>query len=238
MSVALQNKKILFLSPAFFNYEYIIKKKMECMGATVSFYDERVVKTAWERALLKKTPFLFNKRSEKYFEKIIIENRDKIFDYVLIIRCDLVSEKTLQKLKKTFPKAKFCLYLWDSLSNIPGIEKKIKYFDRATSFDKRDCLSNAKLVFRPLFFSDEFSNMCKKQRYKYDVAFCGTVHSDRYKVLNKIEEDCKKKNLRYLGFYYLQSKFIYFFYKATKRSFKSAMYSKFCFQKKSQEELA
>ena len=37
----LQDKKILFISVRFFNYENIIKEKLEGRGAIVDFFDER-----------------------------------------------------------------------------------------------------------------------------------------------------------------------------------------------------
>lgn len=235
----LQGKKILFFAPAFFNYELIIKSKMEQMGASVAFYDERAVKSALGRAFLKICPSVFTPKSDEYYKTIIKVNERINYDYVFVIKCDMIFERTLKELRRTFPKAKFCLYLYDSVKNIPGIKDKIMHFDYASSFDRNDCESGMGFNFRPLFFSDDFrKNEDDKKEYQYDVAFCGTIHSDRYDILKKVEGHCKNDGLRYSSFYYLQSKFIYYYYKLTKASFRGTKPQDFSFEKKPHKEIA
>lgn len=240
MKTKLWGKKILFLSPAFFNYEKVIQDKLESMGAEVTYYDERAVKSAFDRALLKVFPSLFIGKAQKYYDSILQANRSQSFDYILIIKCDMVSEKTLCAIKRNFPTAKLCLYLWDSIKNSPGIKKKLHYFDYTTSFDRADCNSLRELQFRPLFYSDSFNHVqnAENNDYKYDVAFCGTIHSDRYEVLKKIESQCEKNKLKYYSFYYLQSKFIYYFYRCIKPEFKGVGRNNFSFLKKTHGEIA
>lgn len=239
MHQALEGKRILFLSPAFFGYEDIIKNKMEEMGARVTFYDERSVNSARDRALLKVNPNIFRKKTYEYYKRIITENADAGFDYILIIKCDMPSEQILEELHSAFPKAKFCLHVWDSIKNIPDILNKVKHFDYATSFDRHDCDKNVGFRLRPLFFSDAFFARSEHNGdYRYDLAFCGTIHSDRYDVLKQLEEQCRKANLRFYGFYYLQSRFIYSFYKLTKKSFRGISEAIFSFEKKSHGEIA
>lgn len=231
-------KKILFLAPAFFGYENKIAKKMEDLGANVDLYDVRSVTGAKDRALLKISPKIFATRSQKYYEKIIAENKDKNYDYILVIKCDMTPENILIRFHKEYPNAKLCLYLWDSINNIPGVLKKFKYFDTLHSFDMQDCVNHSELKFRPLFYADEFCKELSTELYKYDISFSGTIHSDRYAVIKAVKKIIAEKGLNSYWFCYLQSKFIYYFYKATKKEFADTKITDFDFQKKGSEEIA
>ncbi len=234
----ISGKKILFFAPAFFGYENKIVKKMEDMGASVDMYDVRSVTSAKERALLKVFPKIFSLKSLSYYKKIIEANKGKDYDYILVVKCDMTPESILQRFRKEYPNAKLCLYLWDSIDNIPGILDKFKYFDTLHSFDMEDCKKHLELKFRPLFYADQFCKELSAQEYKYDVSFSGTIHSDRYAVINDVRKIAIEKGLSSYWFCYLQSKFIYYFYKATKKEFSDTKITDFNFEKKDSKEIA
>lgn len=235
----ISNKKILFFAPAFFNYENVITDKMREMGAIVDIYNVRAITSAWDRALLKISPKIFSRKSQKYYEDIIKKNRNKDYDYILIVKCDMTPVKILQQLRREYPNAKLCLYLWDSVNNIPGITEKFKYFDILHSFDLNDCDKYTELKFRPLFFADQFRKELKNDDvYKYDISFLGTIHSDRYSVIKKVQNIAKALNLSCYWFLYLQSRFIYFFYALTKREFWGTSPTIFSFHKMSAVDIA
>ena len=238
MVTDLCGKRILFFSPAFFNYEYMIKDKLQEMGAKVDMYDVRSVKSAFSRAVLKIAPALFNVFSRKYYESIIYENKGKEYDYILIVKCDMTPSKILEKIRVFFPKAKLCLYLWDSVANISGVTKKFKYFDTISSFDPMDCERYSELKFRPLFFGDLYSKETKRRDYKYDISFLGTLHSDRYSVIKQVDELATKEGLECYWFLYLQSKFIYYLYRLFKKGFKKVDKRILSFEKMSAKDVA
>jgi hypothetical protein len=236
---AIQGKRILFLAPKFFGYENKIKVKMEEMGAIVDFYNERSITKAFDRALLKITPKIFNKRTESYYRAILNDNKDKNYDYIFIVKCEMLTGDILKGLHAFYPKAVFCLYLWDSVKNIKGITEKFQYFDRILSFDSRDVQEFDVMSFRPLFYIDDFKKeLSTDKKYKYDISFCGTIHSDRYAIINEVIDICKKKGLRYFTFCYLQSRFIFNLYKFLKREFKNVSESDFSFEKLSGKEIS
>lgn len=236
---SIKGKKILFLSPAFFGYETKIKTKMEEMGAEVDMYDERSVKKALDRALLKIIPGIFNNRTTMYYREIFNQIENRNYDYVFIVKCDMITEDILIELKNTFKGAVFCLYLWDSIENIKGITKKFPYFDRILSFDRQDALSYSAVKFRPLFYADEFRKEPKyDNQYKYDICFCGTIHSDRYLIIKSIEKLSHKNKLSFYKFLYLQSRFIYKYYWLTKKEFRKTTEKDFSYIKKSAKEVA
>lgn len=236
----LKEKKILFFAPAFFGYEEVIAKKMRDLGAFVDLYDERSVNSSIARAFLKISPCFFIRKTKLYYEKIIQRNIKKNYDYVFIIKCDMISRQILIKLKQAFPNAKFCLYLYDAIRNIPNIKGKFKYFDTIHSFDLDDCNENPELFFRPLFFSDDFRKKFNhdEHNYKYDISFLGTIHSDRYATIKQVQKIANNLNLSCYWFLYLQSKFIYWFYKITKKEFRYAPITVFSFSKMPASDIA
>lgn len=211
---------------------------MQELGAEVDFFDERSVTSASERALLKINPYIFERKSRKYYEDIL-EKEQKRYDYVFIIKADMIPGKSLQKIRTKYADAKLCLYLYDSIKNIPGILKKLPYFDVKYSFDLNDCSLYPELKLRPLFYADEFRReKGEEESYQYDISFCGTIHSDRYKIIRKIEDICKKKAYKMYWFGYLQSKFMYYYYKVTKPEFRNTSISTFTYTKLNSSNIA
>ena len=232
----LKNKNILFFCPSFFGYELKIKDKMVEMGATVDFYDERSISKNYEKALLKINPDLFLKKSESYYLDILDKIKNNSYDVVLFVKAEMVPVSILKKLRKIFNTASFHLYFYDSIKNIKGVEKKLSYFDSIYSFDRNDCnIYNFK--FRPLFFLDEYRSNIEKE-YKYDLCFIGTIHSDRYKIIQEIEKICIANDLKLYLYPFLQSKFIYYFYKLTKKEFRNTSIADFRFDKISSQEIS
>ncbi len=239
MEKRLENKRILFLSPAFFDYERLIREKCEELGAEVVYYDERAVQSAKDRAILKVCPGVFKKRARRYYEEILSRHKGERFDYIFVVKCDMIAKETIAAMREAYPEARLCLHLWDSVRNIPGVAEKLSLFDYATSFDRMDCQNYDTLHFRPLFYGDAFAARGEAPAaYRYDMSFCGTIHSDRLAVLRAMETLCRDRGMTYYGFHYLQSKFIYRYYKITNRSFKGARREDFSFEKKSHAEIA
>lgn len=235
----ISGKKILFFSPAFFRYENMIAEKMREMGAVVDMYDVRAVKSAFGRAILKVFPGIFKKKSQKYYDDIIQKNLEKDYDYILIIKCDMTPVSILEKFHRVYPHAKLCLNLWDSVENIPGVTEKFKYFDTLHSFDMKDCSKYSVLKFRPLFYVDEFKKPIRENRtYKYDISFMGTIHSDRYAVIRQVKKIAENMRLNCYWFLYLQSEFIYWFYRSIKKEFRGVPKSEFSFEKMEANEIA
>lgn len=229
---------ILFFSPCFFGYEDKIANKMRELGAKVDAFDVRSVTKAWERALLKISPQIFDGKTEKYYADIISKVRKTKYDYVLFIKCDMPTERVLANFRNQFKNAKFCLHMWDSVRNIPNIKKKFKYFDYVSSFDRLDCRKYPNLHFRPLYYCDQYKKEPRTEGFEYDLCFIGTIHSDRWKILREIKRQAEDRGLKIYYYLYLQSKFIYWFYKITKVDFRDAQISQFRFDKISSEEIA
>lgn len=229
----LKGINILLLWPEFFGYEKLIKQKMEELGANVIFYNERSVESAFERAFVKIVPNILKIKTIKYYKEIIENNKNIKFDYIIICRCDVIDETILNELKNTFCNSKFILYLGDAIKNIVGIKPKIKYFNKVLTFDHQDLAENSNFEFLPYFFSDHYRSNSKKKDcdYIYDISFIGTIHSDRYKIIKRFLQICNEYNLESYIYPYLQSEFMYYYYRIFDKSFKKSKKKDFEYNK-------
>ena len=236
----LKGKRILFFAPTFFSYEKMIADEMSKMGASVDYYNVRSITSAIGRGINKILPLAFSFQAKAYYKNILSQVKRKEYDYIFFIKCDMTPHCILKQLKTIFPKAKMCLYLYDSVRNIPGVQTKFKYFDSLHSFDLNDCKKYARLKFRPLFFGEQYSSNVSviAKPLKYDICFLGTVHSDRFFVIKKVQQIAKKKGLRCYWFLFLQSKMAYWFYRFTKKEFKGMTSKQFNYKSKTPEEIA
>jgi hypothetical protein len=214
-------KRILFLAPSFFGYENIIKSKLEYHGARVHLYNIRPVKNIFLRAILKYLPFLFSKLTIQLYMKILSELNDINFDFIFLIKPYQFNATIIKLLKKRFPTAKLILYLWDSVKN--STESKLpsifQYFDRVYSFDKIDSIKY-NLCFLPLFYSEEkYNQLSISPGQMYDLAFVGTIHSDKLNVIHKIEKISKSNGFTFFSYKFILAKFVYYFQRIYKKSF-------------------
>lgn len=233
----LKGKKVLVIATAFFGYEVAMKKEIEKLGAEVWLYDERSVKSSIGKALIKISPTIFFEKTKKYHQMIISKNKDIEFDIVYIYGGSMLNDKFLKLYKAQYNKAKYVLYLADSVRGINRYEKMFPLFDKVVTFDKMDYEYYSKkysnIFFLPLFYSKEYENQEKKnlQELKYDIAFVGTIHSDRLMLLKQIKKQAESMGLKVCFYCYLQAWFMYFYYYVTKKEFKHTKYKDFRYKK-------
>lgn len=208
--VDLKEKKVLMFSPygATKHYGEAIKGELEKRGAIVNGYDERPSQNSLVKIVIR----LFKQRIpqifDRYISRVIVENKDKDFDYILICRGEAFTPLTIEHLRKSFPKAKVVLYFWDIL-RCADVRFNIPHADRAMSFDPQDAEENEGLEFRPTFFVKEYKNVQAKPSDKNDVCFIGTLHSNRHKIIKKIEKSFTDQGLKFYKYLYVPSPLVY-----------------------------
>ena len=82
----LEDKKILFISVKFFNYEDIIKTQLENLGAEVDWFDERPSNTVFTKAMIRVNKKLISSSINDYFKKVIEEIIHKKYDYFILFK--------------------------------------------------------------------------------------------------------------------------------------------------------
>jgi len=204
-------------------YDKLVEK-----GATVKIYNERVSTSTVSKVIYRVGKDFVRFHFREYLHKIIKENKDADFDYILIIRGEAFDKKEVLMLKKAFPNTKLILYLWDSLKN-NNKKSLFPYFDKALSFDLEDCEKEKSLIFRPLFFTDHFRRIQNIEKKTIDVLFVGTVRSDRFSLIRQTEQYLEKTNLSSYFYLYFPSRILFFKKKLTDPDFKRVSINDFNF---------
>lgn len=229
-----KGKRILLLYAKFFNYDKIVTEKLRSMGAIVDLYDARAELSSIEKAVLKVYKGFFHNKLKKFHKHIQEKNSEKKYDY--IFSNSYLPRETVISYKQKFPTAKLILYLDDSVKNTYDVENTFDCYNSVKSFDRSDSIKY-NIGFQPLFFEDSYVETSFVEK-KYDLCFIGTIHSDRLKVISKIDSICKKHNLKFYHYCYLQSNFIYYYYLLTKKEFRKYPKSFFAFDQIASKDVA
>lgn len=231
MSNDIKGKRILLISPEFHSYRLAIINEFKSLNTEI------------ESITYENNNSIFNvlrhfKILRSYIENILTIKRynklsKKDFNYIIIIRAGLINSKTLNYIKKENQDSKTILYLWDSVEENPSILKIKDFFDSIKSFDPKDC-NNMGFEYLPLFYTHDFkiekSENAQKLLQKYDLAFVGRDHSDRFKILSKLKAQAHSFNLSY-NFILVTSKIGFIKRKILNyKEFKNAKWSDFSFK--------
>ena len=86
-----------------------------------------------------------------------------------------------------------------------------KFFDVRCSFDKVDTEQDGDLKFLPLFYTEIYEEIGKKQhnQYVYDCSYIGTAHPQKYMYINKMSQELKTVLPNQLIYHYMPSKLKY-----------------------------
>lgn len=207
------------------------------MGNQVVFYDERPSNTVLVKGLIRINKKLAGRFIDKYYKSIVQQIRNKHFDKIIIFQGEATPEWFLRYLHNNYENTIKILYLWDSVSDKPHSLDYRKYYDKIFTFDPCDA-NEFQLGFRPLFYINNYSPIDEaKIEKKYRFSFVGTVRNDRYAILQKMKNDAEEKGYSYFVYYFLQSRFIYFFLKFVKREFPQSSIKEFSFKSLSHTEI-
>jgi len=221
----LDGKKILLFSLLTFNYEKLIAEKLRSFGAIVDFYDERPTNSLFTKAIIRLKRDFYQKRIDKYYKSILKDIATVNYDFLFVITGEVIPEFFLQKFKQKNPEC-FCIYYtWDSFTNCSHPLSILNYFDKCFTFDLDDA-KKYNLNFRPLFFADQFGELRieNNEKYKYNLLFVGTAHSDRYRVANTIVNWCEIEQYSYFAYYFIQSRFVFLYKRIFDPTFKKINY--------------
>lgn len=234
----LENKNVFMLSVSFFNYENLIKEEMVAMGAEVDLFDERPSNSFYSKAIIRLKRSFYQVNIDKHYKNIIEKIKSKRYDFFLLIKGEVVPAFFLKFLRKENPKIVFIYYTYDSFKNNPNGLSILSYFDRKFTFDREDAIKY-NLSFRPLFYASEYAtvNQQETNTYKYDLSFIGTAHSDRYSISQKLNDWCKKYNLKMFNFYFSPSETLFKFKKLTDKNFKNFDEQKISFKSLSHKQI-
>ncbi|NDK08611.1 hypothetical protein EOM39_05220 [Candidatus Gracilibacteria bacterium] len=206
------------LSPNFFGYENEIKKDIENKGATVLWYDERPKNDFFTKVFIRlNLKVLIKKKIYEYYNNIIEQTKNTKLDYLFLVAPETINEELITKIKSLHPNLEIYIYMWDSVKNKKNGFALLSIADKFFTFDPSDIKINQKIQFLPLFYIDDYKNLSiNTTNKKYDISFVGTVHSDRYPIVKRLEEDFKV-----FHYFYSPSKLLFKLQRLLKSSFKN-----------------
>lgn len=230
------NKKILFISPRFFNYETAIQKRLIELGAKVDFFDERPSNSIISKGVIRVYPRLFHLKIKQYYQQILKKIETEKYDFLLLIKGESVPFEFLEEFKENHPQTLMIFYAYDSVQEYPKMKTLMRYFDRNLSFEPKDVLAYS-FGFRPVFYLDTYHSHTELNEKKYDLVFIGSAHSDRYQIGEKIKVAAQNLNLNSYFYYYMPNRWVYFLKRMFDRNFKNFEMKSLSFQKLSHEEI-
>lgn len=231
----LLNKKILLI--ALPNYSKEIIKHLESVGSIVSYIPDKPNEGFISKTLgrLNFLPYIY--LLDNYYERQLNKLSGSHFDFILVIRGEYTTKRALLKIKNLFKNSKLILYMWDSIRLYKNIKSKWIYFDKVWTFDRIDYLNNKQFInFLPLFYFNSFTNL-NKSTNKYDLAFIGTGHIDRVKIIKQIQSISKSLNYSTYFYIYLPHKFIFYLNKLFNKHYKDVSINDINFSRLSIEEV-
>lgn len=231
-----QSKRVLMFCVGFFGYEKRIAGAIRAQGYEVDHYDERPNSGFIAKTCVRYNVGLYRPVIRQYYEDIIQKNRDKHYDYVLVVKGEAVNEAIVGMLRAAYPDAKFVLYLWDSAANIPDCENRMKLYDRVLTFDPADA-EKYRIAYLPIPYDESSRAYNVRDEYRYDAAFIGTAHSVRPRVVKQIQEVCHRQGRTMFVYFYSPHIFVYLFNKLTNPDYRWITLKEVHFQALSAEQV-
>lgn len=233
----LSKKKILFLSANFFGYEKAIVKRLQELGAEVDFFNERPSDSLLSKGIIRVKSTLYQKKINRYYQKILKLSGGKNYDYFLLIKGETVPCFFLENFKERNPSATKIFYSYDAVTEYPKFLKLYPYFDKNFTFEPIDA-QKYQLHFRPLFFLNEYLVSDSKDQPKNAIAFIGSAHTDRYIIGEKVREWCNAQKLKTFFYYYAPGKTAFVLKKIFDRNLQQFDIRKLSFKKLKHHEIA
>lgn len=233
-------KRVLFISPKFFNYEKVMKNAIEKLGFSVDWYDDCPTTSKIFRAVSRVNRNLVKQYVAKYFEKIVSEISQKDYDYFLLVAGMSFSfqPEMIATLRKMFPSARFVVYCWDSVKNLNGVNDVFKYFDNIYSFDRKDVNLYDNITFVPLFYHEIYEKIPQSNLpIEFDYSFIGTAHPKKYRLINEMDAKLAPHFANKYIDLFMPSVLKFVYHKLFSKDYKYAKLSDFNTEKLSHDEI-
>lgn len=207
--VNVHGKKVIVFSPygATKHYGQAIIKELRTRGATVYDYDERPSQNAWMKIVIrlfkKKIPQIF----DKYISRVIDNHKGEKIDFILICRGEAFTPYTIKHLREAFIGVQVVLYLWDVMHEC-AMDDVISSCDHVFSFDPEDAKKN-NLMFRPLFFVEDYLKVKDAVDCEHDLCFVGTLYHPRELFMKKLIKTFENQGLKFFTYLYVPGILMY-----------------------------
>jgi hypothetical protein len=217
-----KNKNLMLICPKFMGYDEML------LGAFGKYYNvffldnDRHLKRARSvynannyliKGAYKALPALKEMYREDILNKIekledssYLDNID-MFEIVVAINGDGILNEFYHSIKKSNPKAKFYLYIWDDFSWLFK-NSHVRYFDCIYSYNINDCKKHS-FAYIPVFTKQH--DIVSNEKI-YDIAIIATANKARVKLTKRLYKKYKEKYKFYIYFYDPKGQFDFYSY--------------------------
>ena len=193
MPLPLSGLRVLLLHPGFFALGSGAARGLELAGASVASWCTRPSTSPSYRAGLRLAPWLGQAHVTRALAKRFRQSIQGSFDVVIAVGGEGLAPRAVSFLRALNPRARFILYLFDSVANSPRCLPRVAAFDEVVSFDRADCESRPGWRYRPLFATEEYWQRgpvgCR------GVCFVGSYHAERIMVLRRWIAACHDRGI-------------------------------------------
>lgn len=215
--------RVLLIAPTFFGYRAQISTELSRRGHVVDVADDRPSESVFFKSIAKVSLSPLDQLISRYadsLEERLSENRyDKLIYLGGMTFC--FTHAQMERLRSSTG-AEFVAYLWDSLANSRRLAATLDIFDRALSFDPKDCVRTG-MALRPLFFSARHQRVPLEPQggFEWDACFVGSVHQpSKYEAVSSICDELKASGQRVFDYLYMPSRSAELLRKATCASYR------------------
>lgn len=184
--------KLAILGLSTFGYFERLAEHATAAGVPTAFFDERPSNDIFTKLKFRLAPkavgrHLGRAHIRAICEKIIAQK----FTHVLVIFAEIVSEDELQMFKDHG--ISVSRFTWDSVGNRSDVRSLDHIMEAIGSFDPVDC-ERYGYTYIPLY-SEVISpeKVGGAQERDLDFFFCGTMHSNRPRILDEVMRLCEKR---------------------------------------------
>lgn len=237
MIIDKNKKQVLLICPFFFDYHKQKKMGLESMGYEVILWNDRCSESTAYKFILRMLPRIGEWFSFSYYRRLLNQTNPELISHILIVKGEALSPKFVTLLSKVCQNASMSFHLYDSAKNLPRALVKAKLVQRVSTFDPDDAEKYG-WIYRPLFASPSFLSMGTSPKGdEWDLCFIGTVHSDRFKIIQNIKNNYSSM-LRIYTYCFVPSKLILYFKRVFFQEFRDASKQAFSLGKISTKEVA
>ena len=201
----LAGRKVLLIGIGFYDYEAAIANEFRHLGAEVQVEDERPPALRNKLAPLRRKflPMSAGEQSRYLGQLLKRTCQGGPFDYILIIKGELLDVAFIAALRAVQPNARIISYQWDSMERYPELVERQALFDRVLTFDHADNARYPDFVLRPTFFRPEIIDATQAAAAVPSVDFCfvGWLHHDRLQQVEILRRQICELGLS--SFFYL-----------------------------------
>jgi hypothetical protein len=201
------NKRIALVGPSFFSYLESIASELHRRGIFSMHLDERHSNQVMAKIMYRiGFHHIFTRTKKKHLAFLYDQIITKNISDVLLVDVEVCDRDFVKKLINA--NINVGIYMWDSAKNKPNFLDYLDLLKAKSSFDPGDCESLG-LKYIPLFAEFGASSRVKNSTKNIDIYFCGTLHSNRPKILNQVSKFSKANNLKFISYNYYHSKLLY-----------------------------